>query len=177
MIEVEMKFKGDHNAIRSKLIQLGNSIVKSERQADIYFGHPCKDLKETDEALRIRTLGDSYEITYKGSRFDDKSKSREEINIEIRDKDNFLALFDKMGFTQTGKVDKEREVWVHQGITISLDRVVDLGDFIEFEVIVDNEEEMQINISKIKDLVRSLGMDPDMQILSSYLTLIEEKSN
>ncbi|MCK4491918.1 MAG: class IV adenylate cyclase, partial [Candidatus Altiarchaeales archaeon] len=66
MLEIEIKAPcGD---IKEKLKDIGAVFIKKERQEDTYYNAPHKDFRETDEVLRVRRVGSSYLLTYKGSR-------------------------------------------------------------------------------------------------------------
>ena len=58
--EVEQKFRLGEQAesIIARLAEIGASEIGEARQADHYFNHPVRDFATTDEALRIRSVGD-----------------------------------------------------------------------------------------------------------------------
>jgi len=58
--EVEQKFRLDEPAesIAARLLEFGATAIGEVRQADHYFNHPVRDFATTDEALRIRSVGD-----------------------------------------------------------------------------------------------------------------------
>ena len=173
MIEAEMKFNGDHKKLRSLLTDMDAINKGKEENIDVYFMHPVKDYRKTDEALRIRKIGDFMEITYKGPKINEESKSREEINIEVSDLGNAETFLKRLGFTVSGRVEKIREKWQLDTITITLDNVKNLGEYIELEMLV--EDNVDHAVSRLKEIAERLGLDTNQQILSSYLTLIEEK--
>ena len=45
---------------------------------------PCRDFAQTDEALRIRTVGDTSFVTYKGPKLDATTKTRRELELPLR---------------------------------------------------------------------------------------------
>ena len=106
MIEVEVKAKiNSFDEMRKKLDEIGAIKTKTEHQEDRYFNSPVKDFAQTDEALRIReTKSDEKHnlfITYKGPKIDAKSKTRQEVEMEIEDADKcskiLWKLWDKLG--------------------------------------------------------------------------------
>ena len=57
--EVELKFPvADASAMEQKLIGLAARFREPAEQTDRYFLHPCRDFARTDEALRLRRVGD-----------------------------------------------------------------------------------------------------------------------
>src|SRR3954468_9713035 len=82
--EVEQKFRvDDPQAIRDRLIDLGVQFQESESQVDHYFRHPSRDFATTDEALRLRQIGEQNFITYKGPKIDAATKTRRELELPL----------------------------------------------------------------------------------------------
>ena len=79
--EVEQKFALDSVAeVEQRLAHWGAGSGVSE-QSDLYFNHPARDFAKTDEALRLRSVGDEHFITYKGPKLDATTKTRQEIEL------------------------------------------------------------------------------------------------
>ena len=72
-------------------------------QEDIYLSHPSRDFRVTNEALRIRRIGDENRITYKGPRLSGPTKTREEIEISLDHGqvafEQLLRLLENLGFS------------------------------------------------------------------------------
>ncbi len=76
-LEVEQKYRVVHPAeLRSRLVALGAKFAPAVRQVDAYFNHPARDFAQTDEAFRIRSIGDENYLTYKGPKLDRTVKTR-----------------------------------------------------------------------------------------------------
>ena len=85
-IEVEQKFPvADRAALDRQLAALGFVPRDAELQVDQYFAHPARDFARTDEALRIRRVGQFNYITYKGPKLDATTKTRREIEQQQRE--------------------------------------------------------------------------------------------
>ena len=54
-------------------------------QIDCYYAHPVRDFAASDEALRLRQVGENNYITYKGPKLDTTTKTRREIEISLPD--------------------------------------------------------------------------------------------
>ncbi len=135
-------------------------------QVDQYFNHPCRDFAETDEALRLRkdTKG---RITYKGPKIDRFTKTREEIEMDIDDMDKMALILLRLGFRQVAKVSKKRKEYLLDGVTVSLDSVDGLGDFVELEVQGEDAEEGRSRIERLRDELGLVGSER-----RSYLEMI-----
>ena len=179
MIEVEAKAKiNSFEEIIKELKKLNVEKNKTETQTDIYFNSPIVDFAKTDEALRIRKVNtDEKEelfITYKGPKIDKKSKTREEIEMEIEDEEKCKKIFMNLGFTNVRTVKKTRDYYDLNEYSISLDNVEGLEPYMEIETILKDGAdytEAQENIFKI---FKKLGITEGFE-RTSYLELLENK--
>lgn len=134
--------------ISGQLAKLGAHWSEPIVQVDIYFAHPSKNFRETDEALRLRRVGNDNVITYKGPKLDQTMKTREEIELPIASGPEGLAQFqtllERLGFNAVSEVHKVRVPgvlnWNDCEIHLALDSVQGLGDFLELEMIATADE-------------------------------------
>ena len=83
--EVELKFRiDDPQRIAGLLDGLEATPGEIEQHRDTYFNHPARDFAETDEAFRIRSIGDDNRLTYKGPLVDKQTKTRQEVEVGCR---------------------------------------------------------------------------------------------
>lgn len=182
MYEVEVKVRADHDIVRDSLESVGGTHVESVKQEDIYYDAPDRDFAETDEALRIReersagTRSDSDEgttdtrLTYKGPLVDSDSKTRQEAETAVVDPEQLRDILDGLGYDPAATVRKERERYTVDGITVTLDTVEGLGEFVEGEL--ETEDDIESARDRILALMADLGLDTDEQIRTSYLGLL-----
>ena len=194
MYEVELKVTADHESVRSRLEEMGATPVESLRQVDTYYDAPDRNFAKTDEALRIRreqpTDGDARtHITYKGPLVDNHSKTREEAETQVADRDSMHAILSGLGYEPAADVAKQRTLYELDGCEVVLDAVDGLGEFVEVELETDDElhsddepagdvEERETLVSlreQAADVLRKLGLDPAEQIQTSYLGLLLER--
>ncbi len=177
--EVELKFPlADSAPILSKLDALGATRLSAIEQNDRYFAHPVRDFAKTDEALRIRSCGNSNVVTYKGPIVDDQTKTRQEIEIPFADgadsANQFAEMLTILGFHEVRTVSKERSPfhleWENQRVEVSLDDVHGLpGSFIEIELLAD-ESTRDAARDSILRLAEHLGLKDSER--KSYLRLL-----
>ncbi len=181
MIEVEAKYKCENlGEVEAALLQKGYKYLGSRIEEDTYFQHPCRDFKETDEALRIRRIlepgGASIELTYKGPRVLGKKdvKEREEITVSLntRDYEALMLLLERLGFRRVAVVKKERRIYRNKEIQVMIDKVDNLGSFIEVEVI--SEVIGGTLAERIKSIIKDLGIK-GQAVDKTYLELLIEK--
>lgn len=175
MIEVEVKVKADHEEARPIIKKIGAAKIKTEIQSDTYFAAPHRDFAKTDEALRIRSLDGQATLTYKGPKLDGISKTREELETPV-DEVSITRILHALGFKEAGIVRKIREVYWAGGITVSLDAVEGLGEFLEVEIMADSEKDLEPARQKLFEFLKQFGFEEKDSIRTSYLEMVLEKN-
>lgn len=173
MLEIEQKFRIDDLSKTAAQIHELFTVISDtvEEQVDWYYAHPTRDFGATDEALRIRRTvvqgkngAARSTLTYKGPRIDPSGESREfksrrEIEIlmgEISADGNQIGeLLEALGFVPTATITKVRRCLTANldqwKVEFALDDVLDLGTFIEIEIVVseDSAPDARTTISNI----------------------------
>lgn len=179
MIEVEVKAKIDNfDDIIERLNKLNAEKTKTEYQEDIYFNSPVCDFANTDEALRIRkTKSENYErlyITYKGPKIDSKSKTREEVEMEIEDENKCKKIFENLGFKEVRTVIKNRTYYKIDNFEISLDDIKGLDPYMEIEITLEDNSDYNEAQESIFEMFKKLEITDGFE-RTSYLELLENK--
>ena len=175
MIEIEVKVRVDHSKARSIIKNIGAVKRGVESQFDIYFAAPYRDFAKTDEALRIRSLDGQAVLTYKGPKLDDISKLGRIRNS--CEEAATIKILRALGFSEAGVVRKQREIFSAGEITICLDLVEGLGEFLEVEIVAENEKDLEISRAKLFELLKQFGAGEKDSIRTSYLEMILGKNN
>ena len=176
--EVERKYRiSDATALVECVRGLGGNFGQAELQVDTYYSHPCRDFAQSDEALRIRRVGDKAFITYKGPKLDAESKTRREIELElsgdVKGVLDHAALLEALGFRTVAKVTKKRQtaeiVWNDHEVEVALDEVDEVGKFVELETAADDN-----NLDDARSCLASLAERFGLQDSErrSYLELL-----
>lgn len=172
MIEIEVKARASHSLIREKLAAMGAKPEGVQNHLDTYYNSPVRDFSNTDEALRIRSVNGRSVLTYKGKKLDSISKTRPEFETEV-DGDSARSILLALGFFESGVVRKKRDIFSCQGMTIALDSVEGLGEFVEVE------KQAETNIEEHRDQIfgflDALGIRKEDSIRTSYLEMVLEK--
>lgn len=72
-------------------------------------------------------------------------------------------------------VDKSRQLFLWENVRIHLDRVEDLGPFIEFEAVLDEEHDEEDGFEKLRFLIGAFQIDDDAHEEYSYLELMQSE--
>lgn len=183
MIEAEIKLKiVSLEALYEKLTVCGFAADGHLKESDIYFNSPSRDFRKTDEALRIRTSTDQatgesvFTINYKGPKLDQATMTRVERETEVADGETAKQILEALGFVPVSLVVKERQYFRRKrNLTVCLDRVEGLGDFMELEILVESDEEREEAVRQMEDVLREFGYKMRDTVRRSYLSMLEEK--
>jgi adenylate cyclase class 2 len=182
--EVEQKFPLDDVAeAERRLKELGARPEGTEaerhgvEQVDQYFNHPARDFAQTDEALRLRSVGEKNFITYKGPKLDAATKTRREIELPLAEGPAAVAglaeLLTALGFRSVASVRKTRRQfhidWQGKAIEAVIDNVAEVGQFLELELLA-AETEIEAAKTSIASLASALGLARSER--RSYLELL-----
>ena len=182
MYEVELKFhltNVDH--VVQRLDAMSACFRGRMEQVDRYFSHPVRNFRKTDEALRLRQVGDVVELTWKGPRADTSAKVRQEIELGVMPQGPtgqttvaaWTELLESLGFYQVFEVAKTRLPgrvhWHGSDVEIAIDAVAELGSYAEFEIIA-GEGEVSLARNCVESLAHELGLENPES--ASYLELL-----
>jgi adenylate cyclase class 2 len=118
----------------------------------------------------VRSAGGKTILTYKGPKNTLMgSKIREEHNVILNDAHAFDAILHNLGFWTVAHVRKLREYYTYQDFSLALDHVDRLGQFIEIELITENDAENAVK--RVDELAETLGVVGE-RITVSYLELL-----
>ncbi len=179
-IEVEQKFPVEDIATLDRQLRgLAAEPGETVTQVDCYYAHPQRDFAVTDEALRLRRVGPMNYITYKGPKLDQSTKTRREIEISLANGQaaatDAAELLEAVGFRPVAEVRKTRRHYTLAGelaITISLDQVDGVGDFVELEIVAEES-----GVDRARAALAALAEQLDLcnSERRSYLELLLER--
>jgi len=160
-----------------RLVKRGVNLGDPVEQVDTYYAHPSRDFGETDEAFRLRRIGTTTCMTYKGPRIDANTKTRKEIEIPLAPGSEYhrqcSAMLKALGFRLVAEVRKMRRVasWTDQGfsIEVAIDDVREVGKFVEIETSADARR-LTAAKDRIAKVAEQLGLTQSER--TSYLELL-----
>ena len=178
VLEVEVKYRCEDPAgLVSKLLALGAEKMEERTDADHYFNAPDRDFKQTDEAFRLRRIGEQNRLTYKGPKRDAATKTRTEIEVSLADGDEAATGTEKMlvclGYRPVAVVRKKRVVYrlTRSGFVVEacVDEVDKIGSFAEVEIVAE-EARFEDAKAAVLQLAGELGLTN--QERRSYLEML-----
>lgn len=175
MIEHELKIPvSGLSAVEKTIIALNGEYLCCEEHYDYFYQHPCRDFKETDEALRIRAVNSNeVYLCYKGPKLGIDLKSRVEYEVKVGELNSLKKILEMLGFKHVATVMKRRKVYRLNSFKVCLDEVADLGEFVEIEAPEGYEHETVKEA--LIELARKLNLPYEKSTIKSYLEMLLEK--
>ena len=163
---IEIKAQCDDLEIfRSRLLQLPVILEGEDFQVDTFFNVPNGRLK-----LRESTLYGNILIPY--TRPDKKGPRQSDYElVPVSDPQKLKKVLGNI-LGIKGQVRKKRQIYFYENVRIHLDVVEKLGNFIEFEAVVDDEKTINENHNKVNWLVDYFNITNKQLVKVAYLDLL-----
>jgi adenylate cyclase class 2 len=167
-VETEIKLRCPAGAGEARrIIEQHGYALREPRtlESDQLFDRPEGELKRADAILRLRRSGDRAMVTYKGPATRERYKSREEIEFDVSDPENFVVMLARLGYAGVFRYEKYRTKFGLPGEpgTITLDETP-IGVFLELEGTTE----------WIDRTAACLGFSPAEYLTASYAALYWE---
>ena len=182
-IEVELKAWLDQPAkVTEKITELAKPLEEVTQEDKYYTFSNTKGYQ--NRRFRLRRIGKKTIVTVKiVSRNDLGIEANFEHEFEVSDPESFETFCKEFGFRLLiEKHKKVRRFAFRPGknqfdhpVTIELNHVADLGDFIELETIVDRENEISKANAFLKSLLDIIGVSRSKIELAAYTELLYKK--
>jgi len=163
-VETKIKLKESEVANFKKRIKEIATFKKKGKKTDNYFAIQKDKKSYPKKSFRIRSLKDSYEVTFKKhiKKFWTKNVVTKQeftlVFLKRNDINDFLELFRDLGFSRWIKKIKDNETYCwkkDKRVSIEINKVKHLGYFIEIEYLA-KESEVKKGIKKIKTVLKEL---------------------
>jgi pantoate--beta-alanine ligase len=149
MLEIEQKYaRADFDTIVAKMRDWGAPSPQIHDESDHYFNAPDRDFARAGEAFRLRRIGESNVLTFKGKRQPGTVRVRRELEIPLppgeESANQHMELLKLLGYRPVAVVSKRRESYSLKrdgfDLIICLDDVAQVGRFVEVEILALQEK-------------------------------------
>jgi len=168
---VEIKARiDDLAAVQADIEALAGPTVARLQQVDTFFVCPHGRLK-----LRTFSTGQGQLIYYE--RPDDRGAKTSHYRLCETDRPQDLCAILAAALGIRGTVTKERLLYLHGNTRIHLDRVWDLGAFLELEVVLGPLEDEHAGRSTAEALLTALKIERCRLVDRAYIDLLEKAAS
>jgi adenylate cyclase class IV len=168
-VEIKARVRGDPRSLRRRAAELATEAPLLMRQKDTFFCTPRGRLK-----LRESEVGPAELIYYERA---NECGPRPSVYRTVPVADAPLlgsVLAACLGVR--GVVSKERELFLARDTRIHLDDVALLGRFVELEVMLSCETELERGRERCRELMEALGVVEEDLVDRSYIDMLEGRS-
>lgn len=164
-IEIKAKIR-DFDRLKKWVEQISDTPVEIIPQTDTFFHTP-------QGRLKLRELGGHGQLIYY-ERVDVSGPKRSNYFISHTDEPASLAEVLTFVLGVRGVVRKQRLLYLVGKTRIHLDQVEGLGNFLEFEVVLDDEDTPEEGEQIAAELMQTLGIKETDLVEGAYMDLLEK---
>ncbi len=143
---------------------------------------PCQDLDQTDTffevthgRLKLREFGDGSGELIQYQRADETGPKTSSYVISRTAEPDTLRAALSAALGVRSVVRKQRRVWLTGKTRMHFDRVEGLGEFIELEVVLDEELHADAGHEIAGELMERLGISPVDLVSGAYVDLLDRR--
>jgi adenylate cyclase class 2 len=163
--EIKIAFDGAPAAARALLEGHGYTVLEARTlETDQIFDRAGSELRSADQLLRLRRAASRATVTYKGPAERVRHKSREEIEFDVSDPDNFELVLNRLGYLPRWRYEKYRTKFSGDEPGIVTIDETPIGVFLELEG----------SAEWIDRTAARLGFSPSEYCTASYAALYRE---
>lgn len=181
-IELKARVRNDFTAAHAAIQYLPAAYQGELWQRDVYFycadktDKKDKDKDQTPPLSRVKLRGESLDgqnwdwkfIWYaRASQRKSKPSDYRIAPVIVPDPVALAETLDA-AWGKYAEVDKHRTLYLYQNIRIHLDEVVNLGRFIEFEAMLEREDDQQLAHDNLKRLMNLFQIEDGDLVENSY---------
>jgi predicted adenylyl cyclase CyaB len=165
-IEIKAKVR-DFDQLRQRVEQISDTPVEVIPQTDTFFQTP-------QGRLKLRELPDRGELIYY-ERMDATGPKQSNYFISRTTEPDSLTEILRLALGVRGVVRKQRLLYLVSKTRIHLDQVDGLGDFLEFEVVLDEADSPTEGKRIAAELMQTLGIEESDLLEGAYIDLLERR--
>lgn len=171
--EIEAKFLNiDPTEIRAKLKDVGAQLVYAERLMRRRVYEQLNN--EASAWIRVRDEGDKITLSYKKTE-NWGLHGTKEFNIEVSDFEKTCSILTLFGLREKAFQETKRELWVYEGVEITIDTWPWLKPLVEIEG--PNEASVKNTAQLLNLLWEKALFGPVSQAYQHYFKATEDKIN
>jgi len=163
---VELKARLDSlPAARDVAQQLATQPPRTQVQTDTYFN--CRQGR-----LKLREIQDQFaQLIWYARDNEPRPRTCDYQLLDVEDPASLRQMLaGALGIR--GVVRKQREIYLHHNVRIHLDRVEELGTFLEFEAVMRPAQDVVQGEAQLRELSERFAITPDQLLSQSYGDLI-----
>ena len=168
--EVERKFRvADLEPLRSKLLSMGAvTFTLGNRETDIFLDHPDGRLAANGQQQVMRRMQPSGRVLWicKGPGADQC------VAMDLDGQDKALEMLSALGYQQTGRLVKDRDIYFLGDFHLTFDHIDGLGAFVEIAVMTDDADSLPQWAERVDAFAGTLALKSSQIEHRSYRSMM-----
>lgn len=153
--------------------KLADGKVELIRQHDIFY----RGLLDDSHRLKLRKFSNgSGELIWYARPNDSGPKLSQYLIAPVPDADKLDNVL-RLSYGVLGEVKKDRFLYLVGRTRVHLDKVADLGEFMELEVVLDPSHSVEFGEEVAHQLMENLGIAKEDLVKGAYLDLVVQSRN
>lgn len=155
-----------------------------KKTIDEYYYDPLRDLLKPDannqlnSCLRLREKNNEYTITYKDDVFGNgKWLYSNELETKVVSIDILKQIFNKLGLVKFIEINNEKETYLFNEYEIVLDKVANLGVFMEVEYCTVDDIDVLKKKKEIQEFINSMKINVSEELNMGKPEMYMKKHN
>ena len=143
--EIEIQVQVDSIEPLLDFLKANAKFQEKRFQIDEYFTPVHRNflgVRPAVEWLRLRDSNGVFSTTYKNWHVDEEGKTQyaDEYETKVDNLGQLRKIFTVINIKPLITVNKERDIWIYKDYEVAIDKIKDLGDFVEIEYNGNNHE-------------------------------------
>ncbi|MCZ4287934.1 class IV adenylate cyclase [Hoeflea alexandrii] len=172
--EVERKYRVDLlEPVRSKILSMGAvPFTLGNVETDIFLDLSDGRLASNDQQQVLRLMQPSGRVLWicKGPGADRC------VAMDLDGSDKALEMLSALGYVETGRLAKNRDIYFAGDFHVTLDHLDGLGSFAEVAVMTDDADSLPLWATRVETFARKLGLDASRIEPRSYRAMMNGSS-
>lgn len=172
--EVERKYRVDLlEPVRSKILSMGAvPFTLGNVETDIFLDLSDGRLASNDQQQVMRLMQPSGRVLWicKGPGADRC------VAMDLDGSDKALEMLSALGYVETGRLAKNRDIYFAGDFHVTLDHLDGLGSFAEVAVMTDDADSLPLWATRVDAFARKLGLDASRIEPRSYRAMMNGSS-
>lgn len=175
MREIEIKVKlSDSKEVQKKLVSLGFILGKPIKQHDVVYGQRSGEKFIQGNWLRIR-IEDETRVIFNLKRSISGQLDSVEHEVEVDNEQEMRSIIGRLGYELYSDLTKIRRKAKYNNIEICLDEVPGLGNYLEAEILADENVDGDVVKEQLWNLFEDLGLKKSDEVHDGYDVLMRRK--
>ena len=181
-IEILVELYDDIEVVKEKLKKF--NYIGLKKTVDEYYYDPLRDTLKPDKnnqlshCLRLRQKNKEYSITYKDDVFENgKWLYSHEYETTIESLEMTRTILNKLGLIKFIEIDNEKETYTYKNYEIVIEKVKDLGLFMEVEYCTNDDIDIKEEKVKIEKFIKTLNLNTSEELNMGKPEMYMKKHN